>query len=92
MPGKQKKNPKKIKGKWKLAKQSDKQMQGDCNIPMPFATSQTIDETINEHDTETENLDSQENPQRNCNNTTNTTSNDELNAIIGSLIEEMRSL
>ena len=91
-PGKQKKNPKKIKGKQKSGKQSDEHMQGDCNTPIPSATSQTGEEIISGHDIGIDNLNSQENPQRNFNNITNTTPNDELKAIIGLLLEEMRSL
>ena len=84
--------PKTIKGKWKSGRQSDEHMQGDCNTPIPSATSQTGKEIISGHDIGIDNLNSQETPQRNFNNTTNTTPNDELKAIIGSLIEEMRIL
>ena len=90
--GQAEEKPKKIKGKWKSGKQNVEHMQEICNTPIPSATSKTVEEKISEHDIEIENHISQVNQQRSCNNTTNTTPDDELKAIIGSLIEEMRSL
>ena len=82
--------PERTKGKIKPGKQMDGKKQSESNI----ITSQTDVEKENCQETETdrENVGSNDNPQLDLNNTTKSNSNNELKDIIGSLVEEMRSL
>ena len=91
-----KKNMKKNKVKKKLGKTHDEQIQAESNIPAPLSINSTKEENKNEKEKEIHNYNTKENPQTKMTDTVNTVPNinynNELKVIIGSLLEEMRSL
>ena len=86
----------KTKVKKKLGKTHDEQIQVESNISASLPINSTTEENENEKEKEIHKYNTEENPQTKMTDTANTMPNinynDELKDIIGSLLEEMRSL